>query len=130
MKLLFMTISQFFSILLISWFFGSFGIVSTAITLFVSAVICFCILGHRTKDWPLRQDVWKMSRQVFGSMWLLGTISYVACFFIFPESFALTQDQLWLIAPFIGLGCGLLSLILTLCAGDTALLILGREESV
>ena|GEM_PF-3906792 len=122
-----MILSQVGAIFLVSWILGSVGIISTTISMFVSAVLCFCGLGYSRTDWPVRTDILRLSRNMFVSMWVLGVLMYTICFFIFPEAFDFETEKLWLIAPFVGLAPGFISLIMTLCAGDTALLILGRE---
>ena len=104
------------------------SILLLSICIFSGALSCFCIMGSQTSNWPRRTDVWFVSRWTFALIWFVSLIGYIVYFFAYPDSFSFSSSQLWFIAPCISFAPAFLSVVLTMCAGDTALLILEKEE--
>jgi hypothetical protein len=123
-----MTIAQIAVVCSIVYLFDSMNVIAHAVGIFIVSIFCFCILGKDEKYWPLRQDIWAMARSLFVVMWFAGVVGYCGWYFSSPHLFDFSSTRLCIIAPLVSLAPAFLSLILTLCAGDTALLILGREE--
>ena len=67
-----------------------------------------------------REDVRHISKWSGALAIGIVTLSYWALFMVFPQSFSFTwQEAAWL-GPCLGFGGGLITLICTLIAGDTA----------
>ena len=127
-SLFLMSLCQIFVISCVILFFESMSLLAHATGIFVVSVACFCFLGRDSDSWPHRTDIWALSRKIFGVMWLVSGVGYCVWFLHSPHLFDFSFSRLFVIAPLVALAPAFLSLILTLCAGDTALLILGREE--
>ena len=108
-------------------FWGRIGFIMPTFFLFVASVAVF-FFGSE-EGWPLRKDVLWLSPRLSLMMWLLSTGVYVGFFFGYPQQFSFPVSKLFFLAPSVALGPALLTLITTLCAGDTALLLLGREDT-
>lgn len=123
-----MTLTQFIIFAVIVGVFQSRSIILVATGIFVGSLGCFCLLGRQRSQWLCRQDVWSVSR--WTSVWVWGgsIAGYSVYFFSYPESFSFSSHQLWFIAPLISLAPAIISIVLTMCAGDTALFILDKEE--
>ena len=104
------------------------SIILLAACLFIGSLACFCWMGRRSGKVPCRQDVWFISRWTCVGVWLGSVIGYSLSFFLSPQSFSFSINQLWFVAPLISFAPALMSVILTMCAGDTALFIFEKEE--
>lgn len=127
--LLCMMLTQFVIFGIVLGVLHSSSIVLLSVSIFVGAFVCFCVLGGRLHNWPRRKDVWFVSRWMFVFSWFASLIAYCSYFFIYPQSFSFSSSQLWFIAPCISFAPAIVSVILTMCAGDAALMMLGHEES-
>ncbi|MAA78002.1 MAG: hypothetical protein CL916_01985 [Deltaproteobacteria bacterium] len=124
----YMTVTQVVVFLVVIVFLQSSSIIFLASCLFISSVTCFCLMGYRSETWFCRQDVWFVARWTCVWVWLGSVIGYSLYFFANQKSFSFSIEQLWFIAPLISFAPALMSVILTMCAGDTALFILEKEE--
>ena len=123
-----MTLTQLIVFAVIVGVLQSSSIIFVSVGIFVGSLLCFCLLGRSTSHWPRRQDVWSVARWTCIWIWTASVIGYGFYFFSFPDAFSFSAQQLWFIAPMISLAPAIISLILTMCAGDSALFILGRED--
>ena len=124
-----MTLTQLIVFAVIVGAFQSSSIIFVATGIFVGSLGCFCLLGRQRSTWPRRQDIWSVSRWTSVCVWIGSIIGYSVYFFSHPESFSFSPYQLWFLAPLISLAPEIISVVLTMCAGDTAMFILGTEES-
>ena len=93
--------------------------------LFIGALLYFLKVALP----PLtREDVRRISKWTGASSVLIVTLLYWGLFTLMPQSFGFSwQEVLWL-APCLGFGAGLVTLICTLIAGDTVATI--RSEAL
>ena len=124
-----MTLTQFIVFAMIVGVLQSSSIIFVAAGIFAGSLLCFCLLGRKFPHWPRRQDVWSVARWTGMWVWMGAIIGYSIYFFSHPESFSFSSHQLWFIAPLISLAPTIISVVLTMCAGDTALFILDKESS-
>jgi len=123
-----MTLTQVVVFFVIVGILHSSSIIFLAFSIFVGSLACFCVLGRKKSDWPCRQDVWSVARWTCMWIWIGSIVGYSLYFFSYPQSFSFSSGQLWFIAPLISFAPALMSIILTMCAGDTALFILQEDE--
>jgi len=124
---LYMTLTQIVVFSVVIGVLQSSSIILLAACIFIGSLVCFCLMGRSGKV-PCRQDVWFISRWTCAGVWLGSVIGYSLSFFLSPQSFSFSVNQLWFIAPLISFAPALMSVTLTMCAGDTALFIFEKEE--
>ena len=124
-----MTATQMLVFFAIFGLLGSNSVLFVAICIFIGSLVCFCILGHQSKMSFGRRDIWVVARWTCLWVWFGSILGYSFYFRAYPHEFSFSASQLWFIAPLISLAPALMSIILTMCAGDTALFILGKEDS-
>ena len=127
-SVLYMTATQIIVFWIMFALLQSSSIILLALCLFVGSFGCFCLLGRQLRKPLCRQDVWSIARWTCVWVWLGSITGYSVYFFSNPQSFSFTARQLWFVAPLISFAPALMSIILTMCAGDTALFILEKEE--
>ena len=107
------------------WLLDSVGIFLPLGMLFLVTLATF-YLGAK-EDWPVRSHVLALVPKLAFLMWLFSLFAYVGCFLWNPSAFDFSISMLPLLAPIVSLAPALATVILTLCAGDTSLLMLGRS---
>ncbi len=107
---------------------GGVGPILPCVGIFFGSICGFCVLGSRRERWPQRKDIQKITLKSSGLMWLTGTAAYVLLFFLQPDSFAFSGATIFYIGPLVGLAPAMATLILCMCAGDTAATILGSYD--
>lgn len=106
-----------FSAALLHWLFGGISILPVPFGLFAGALGFFWFLDTAPLDRP---RVRWASKACGVTAIVMVTLGYWAAYAVIPDSFTLhVREVLWL-GPILGLGGGLLGLVCTLIAGDTA----------
>ena len=96
--------------------------------IFIGSLTCFMFLGRFSGEFPSRKTVWFTARWTCVMIWFGSLVGYSLYYFTFPQSFSFSKGQLFFIAPLISFAPALMSIILTMCAGDTALFIHQKDE--
>ena len=107
---------------------GGVGPILPCAGIFFGAVCGFCFLGSRRERWPQRRDIQRITLGSAGLMWLSGSLGYMILFFFQPGEFQFSGLMILYIGPLVGLAPALATLILCMCAGDTAATILGSYD--
>ena len=110
--------------------FGRIGLLFPALSIFLSAFCFFMVLAKisRIHVELSRAAVLRIGVGAGGSVWLIAAILYGLAYMQWTEYFDFSLKTLFLIAPIIAMAPGVAVLILTFCAGDTALMLFGSPE--
>ena len=95
---------------------------------FVITMMGLYALGKKKNVILTREHILRLSKWIFFVMWVMGLCGYCCWYASNPQIFGFSTSKLILIAPTIAFAPACMSAVLTLCAGDTVLPILQKND--